>query len=216
MANVNFDTREEAPQQGRYLGKGPLLCRADGCSCLAQSGTRGIGNDPDAPGLCIYHGAVEDTPEAWRAMTEMLTSLPVRGLIFLCTQLEKLPIDRDEKKKLDGTLRPESEWKRRRWVDSDYLSAKTREWIENYSDFFGFDEEVKHRRMGKAQGEREFWLDRQHENPKAYGIRVHQALIAKLVQWSMPAIQPSNRNIPDEATLRGFFERNRKVFKEVA
>lgn len=214
MADNNFAREESA---GRYLGKGPLLCRADGCTCWAQTGTRGIGNEPDSPGLCLYHGAVEDTPEAWRKMTEILqTSLPVRGLRFLCGQLEKLPIDRSEKTRLDGSMLPEAEWKKRRWVDSDYLTAKTREWIERYEDFFGFEPDVKVRRMGVAKDGREYWQDRQHENPKAYGIRVHNALIAKLVEWSTPAVRPSARNIPDAGMLKAFFERNRNVFKEAA
>lgn len=214
MEGDKFKSSEQS--QGRYLTKGPMLCRAEGCRCLAQTGTRGIGNEPDAPGLCLYHGAVEDTPEAWHKMTELLERGPVRGLIFLCTQLEKLPIDRVERFKLDGSLLPEAEWKKRRWVDSDYLTAKVKEWIEHYETFFGFDPDVKVRRMGEAKGEREYWLDPKHENPKTYGIRVHHALMAKLVEWSTPEFVPSHRGIPDEATLRAFFERNKNIFKVAA
>ena len=206
----------ETQQQGRYLGKVPLLCRADGCQCWAQTGTRGVGNDPDAPGLCLYHSAIEDSPEAWRKMTELLQSAPVRGLLYLCSQLEKLPIDRDERTKMDGTLRDAGEWRGRRWVDSDYLTAKTKEWIEKYSDFFRFEPGVKQRHVGAAKNGHEFWEDKAHESPKAYGIRVHHALVEKLIEWSMPKNRPAAKNVPDPAMLKAFFERNKKVFKEAA
>lgn len=214
MPNVNFDTAEE--NTGRYLGKGPLLCRADGCGCWAQTGTRGVGNDPDSPGLCFYHGAVEDSPEAWRKMTELLQTPEVRGLIYLCSQIEKLPIDRDERTKMDGTLRDAGEWKWRRWVDSDYLTMKIKEWIGLHNGFFGFAPEVAVRRMGRAVPGREFWEDKNHESPKAYGIRVHHALIEKLIDWSMPKNRPAAKNVPDAGMLKAFFERNKAVFKVAA
>ncbi len=212
MANVNFDGREESGA-GRYLGKGPMLCRADGCQCWAQTGTRGVGNDPDVPGLCQYHGAVEDNPEAWPKMTDFLQmSQPVRRLVFLCSQLEKFPIDRDARTKMDGSLVSDSEWRRLRWEDTDYLTMKTQEWLDKYSDFFGFGAETAHRRIGQAAPGCEFWEAKDYESPKAYGIRVHHALIGKLVEWSLPKNRPAATNIPNAALLQNFFERNRSIF----
>lgn len=207
----------ESDQGGAYtLSKGPMLCRAEGCQCWAQTGTRGLGNEPDSPGLCLYHGAIDENPEGWHKMTELLQNSAVRQLIFLCTQLEKLPIDRSEAHRMDGSLVDDATWKKRRWVDSNYLTYRVRDLIDSYSEFFGFDPSVRVRHMGKAKDGQEYWLDPAHESPKAYGLRVHRALMGKLALWSAPNHRPavSGHVAPSSDELARFLARNKAFFPE--
>ena len=202
---------------GSYtFNKGPMLCRAEGCQCWAQSGTRGLGNEPDSPGRCLYHGAIDENPEGWRKMTELLQNAAVRQLIYLCAQLEKLPIDRSEMYKLDGSLIDDAFWKNHRWNDSNYLTYRVRDLIDSYTEFFSFDPSVRVRNMGEAKDGREYWQDPAYESPKAYGLRVHRALMAKLVLWSVPHRRPAvtGHVAPSSDELAKFLARNRAFFPE--
>ncbi len=202
---------------GSYtFNKGPMLCRAEGCQCWAQSGTRGLGNEPDSPGLCLYHGAIDENPEGWRKMTELLQNAAVRQLIYLCAQLEKLPIDRSEMYKLDGSLIDDAYWKNHRWNDSNYLTYRVRDLIDSYTEFFSFDTSVRVRNTGEAKDGREYWQDPAYESPKAYGLRVHRALMAKLVLWSVPHRRPAvtGHVAPSSDELAKFLARNRAFFPE--
>ena len=202
---------------GSYtFNKGPMLCRAEGCQCWAQSGTRGLGNEPDSPGLCLYHGAIDENPEGWRKMTELLQTAAVRQLIYLCAQLEKLPIDRSEMYKLDGSLIDDAYWKNHRWNDSNYLTYRVRDLIDSYTEFFSFDPSVRVRNTGEAKDGREYWQDPDYESPKAYGLRVHRALMAKLVLWSVPRRRPAvtGHVAPSSDELAKFLARNRAFFPE--
>lgn len=202
---------------GSYtFNKGPMLCRAEGCQCWAQSGTRGLGNEPDSPGLCLYHGAIDENPEGWRKMTELLQNAAVRQLIYLCAQLEKLPIDRSEMYKLDGSLIDDAYWKNHRWNDSNYLTYRVRDLIDSYTEFFSFDPSVRVRNTGEAKDGREYWQDPDYESPKAYGLRVHRALMAKLVLWSVPRRRPAvtGHVAPSSDELAKFLARNRAFFPE--
>ena len=202
---------------GSYtFNKGPMLCRAEGCQCWAQSGMRGLGNEPDSPGLCLYHGAIDENPEGWRKMTELLQNAAVRQLIYLCAQLEKLPIDRSEMYKLDGSLIDDAYWKNHRWNDSNYLTYRVRDLIDSYTEFFSFDPSVRVRNTGEAKDGREYWQDPDYESPKAYGLRVHRALMAKLVLWSVPRRRPAvtGHVAPSSDELAKFLARNRAFFPE--
>lgn len=189
MGNI-FDKEEETNQREWHGGYQKLLCRAAGCSFHAASGNW------DSPGLCVFHGAIEERSDCWDRMTNALNNPKLQKALWYCQRLEMFNIDRDEKtnprtKRLYGA----TEWAQRKLSDTDYLSFHAE---AAFADC-GLDEPCR----GKD------------EAPRQYGLRIHAALITKLAKWSVPeGIEAPGQSFDHEPVcpeLAAFINRGREV-----
>ena len=172
----------EQDQNGPYMmAKGPLLCRAEGCDFLAATGTRGVGNEPDSPGLCIFHSAISERPDCWGNATHLLHNKNFLRVLWYVQQLAKFPIDRDETRNpRTGKLWPASKWAQLRFSDTNYLTMHLHDALV-------------------GAGLKDIERRGKEEAPRQFALRVYAGLIAAVAAKAVPVDSVIDPGCGDDA-----------------
>lgn len=188
-----FKDEEESNQRQWGGGYQKLTCRANGCTFHAASGNW------DGAGLCVFHAAIEDRPDAWDRMTKVLNSNDrFLAALWYAQRLALFTIDRDEKtnprtKRLYGA----TEWAKRKTSDTDYLTFHARDAFLQC----GLSDEEATRQKDEA--------------PRTYALRVYSTLMRHLAEWAAPKDAKSPEQLSDEEPvcpgLSEFINKGRKA-----